>query len=171
MEIPTTLTEKERVYLSLQFSILEKLYPEYENYRQSRIIVERGYVKHYRDLFEVLDEELPVEHSKFVLDVLEMYRGLIFSALELKDTDILKKVTFKGFDYNDDIESRMANYARFFVFDLDRYDEIKENSNGDFSSHRPMINEYERMLSIWQELKSELRYHLGEEDIELILNA
>ena len=65
----------------------------------------------------------------------------------------------------------MASYARYFVFDLRRYDEIKTNSNGDFSSHMIMQNKYQRMLSIWKEYEYMVRYHLSKEQIESILNA
>lgn len=165
------LTLKERLNFSFQLRILESLNPEDESFKNMRTAIEEGYTIHYQDLFEFISEELSLNDCRFVLDVLEMYRGLIFSALKFKDIDLIKKVEFRGFDFNDNLESRMAGYARYFVFDLRRYDEIKTNSNGDFSSHMIMRPKYQKMLSIWKELDYIERYNLSKEQIESILNA
>ena len=164
-------TLKDRLNYSLQLRILESLNPEDESFKNMRIAIEEGYTIHYQDLFESISEELSLNDCRFVLDVLEMYRGLIFSALALNDLELITKVKFKGFDFNDNLEGKMASYARYFVFDLRRYDEIKDNSNGDFSSHTIMQNKYQRMLSIWKEYDYMARYHLSKEQIESILNA
>lgn len=171
MEDIITLTAKERLSYALQLRILEKLSPDDDTLKNLKTAIEEGYTIHYQDLFEILSNELSLEDCRFVLDVLEMYRGLIFSALQINETDIVNKVKFRGFDFNDNLEARMASYARNFVFDLRRYDEIKTNSNGDFSSHMIMQNKYQRMLSIWKEYEYMVRYHLSKEQIESILNA
>ncbi len=164
------LTEKERLSYALQLKILEKLTGD-DTYKKLVTVVEEGYTLHYRDLFESIYEELSIENCRFVLDVLEMYRGLNFSANLLGDEKLLGKARFKGFDFNNSLEGKMGSYARYFVFDLQRYDEIRDNSNGDFSSHMGMQMKYIAMLNIWNKYEHPAKYHLSKEEIEHILNA
>ncbi len=164
------LTKQERLSYSLQLKILEKLTGD-DSYKNLITMLEEGYTLHYQDLFELLYNDLSIEDCRFVLDVLEMYRGLNFSANSLGDKKLLEEIQFKGFDFNDSLEGKMASYARYFVFDLQRYDEIRDNSNGDFSSHMVMRNKYKAMLKIWNGYEFSAKYMLSKENIELILKA
>lgn len=158
------LTSNERLILHNQFLILEKLYPA-GGYGEKRIIVENGYKYHYPDLFfSISDEELSLEDSKFVLDVLEMHRGIYFSNRKLGN--IVENAYFKGFDGNN--ENALMNYAKFFVFDLDRYEELQDL---DFNSHSQMKSKYQHMLSKWMKLDIDKRYSMSKEEIEDILNT
>ena len=162
------LSLKERLFLQNQYLILEKLYPA-GGYAEKRTIVENGYTYHYPDLFNTIsDEELSIEDCKFVLDVLEMYRGIIFSKRNLKDSS-LTNVHFPGFDGNN--EAELMIYARFFMIDLDRYDEIKEGSGGDFNSHSQMRPKYERMLKKWLAIDNEHRYAMSKSMLEDLLKT
>lgn len=162
------LTLKERLFLQNQYLILEKLYPA-GGYAEKRAIVENGYTYHYDDLFNsISDKELSIEDCKFVLDVLEMYRGIIFSNRKLKDS-ALPDVSFPGFDGNN--ETELMAYARFFMIDLDRYDEIKEGSGNDFNSHSQMRPRYELMLEKWLAINNEHRYAMSKTALEDLLNT
>lgn len=162
------LSLKERLILQNQYLILEKLYPA-GGYAEKRAIVENGYTYHYYDLFNsISDKELSIDDCKFVLDVLEMYRGIIFSNRKLKDS-ALPNVYFPGFDGNN--ETELMAYARFFMIDLDRYDEIKEGSGGDFNSHSQMRPKYERMLDKWLDKNKDQRYAMSKSELEDLLNT
>ena len=75
MEDIITLTAKERLSYALQLRILEKLSPDDDTLKNLKTAIEEGYTIHYQDLFEILSNELSLEDCRFVLDVLEMYRG------------------------------------------------------------------------------------------------
>lgn len=166
------LTEKERLSYILQLEILEKLSPEKHQYTELKDALSNGFTYHYNDLVDFfLDKnELSIEESRLVLDILEMYRGLIFSATKL-GWENMGKVTFLGFDGNDSIESKMYSYARYFMEDLDRYDEIRELSNGDYNSHTKMLPKYQRMLLVFKEIPKLRHCSMNEDELNQILNA
>lgn len=162
-----SLSLKDRLVLQNLYLILEKLYPA-GGFAEKRKIVEEGYTYHYSDLFiSLTNEEMSIEDSKFVIDVLEMYRGIIYSNRKL-GTNSIKEAYFKGFDGNN--ESSLMCYAKFFVFDLNRYEEIQEIS-GDFNSHSPMRIQYEHMLKKWKALELDKRYSMTKSELEDLLNT
>lgn len=177
MENGINLTEKDRLFLSNQYLILDKLYPG-DGYDKLRLIVESGYINHYGDLFLPIYKELAVEDARFVLDVLDMYRSITFSYIELKNSGSIRElkdsdVYFPGFDGNDDLEARMLGYAAFFIEDLHRYEEIKERNHTNFNSHRSVYSEYKAKLSKWKDKVGESihRQLLSEAEIKDILNT
>lgn len=171
MENEFNLTEKERLSYILQLLILEKLSPKDETYKNIREALENGFIHHYKDLKEIfLYRELSIEDSKFVLDVLEMYRGLTYSAKDLS-IENMNDVRFQGFDGNDDLEVKMMSYTKYFMEDLDRYPEIRDQCKNYYNSHMQMKPKYERMLSIWKKLSNDERYRMPPEVIESVLNA
>jgi uncharacterized protein len=173
MEKEFNLTEKERISYILQLSILEKLYPEDKTYKDIRKALENGFTLHYKDLRRFIcegEDELSIENCKLVLDILDVYRGLIFSAKNNNWKD-MSPVRFKGFDCNDKLEVIMHSYAKYFMEDLDRYDEIRELSCGDYNSHAEMIPQYKRMIEIWSKLEANDKYHMTDIQINKILNA
>lgn len=163
---------KERLQLSYQLMILEKLYPdESEQYAIHRKAIEEGYELHYSWITQHLYEGLTKEQCEEVLEILEMYRGIYHSYNSLqgvKKKDIENpKVIFQGFDGNNET-SQMA-YTRYFIDDLGRYTEIKDNNGGYYNSHSPMLPKYRNMLIKWKQLTHHVRYNMSNEQLlELI---
>lgn len=146
------LSKKERLSLINQFLILEKLYPDEANYyEQHRIALQQGFQLHYKWILENIWDDLPEEECRKVLDALDLYRGIVssFDALQDKDGLTESKVRFPGLDGNN--ETHYLAYARYFIVDLGRYDElIRGQEYPDFNSHCPMLETYGRMTSTWQ---------------------
>lgn len=171
------LSKKDRLILVNQYRILQKLSKEgYEiaDYESKITALLNGYTLHYEDLFDEFSEkELSVEESRYVLDVLELYRAIIFSYTRLCGENLVKKLTdkdvaFPGFDGND--ESEYLSYARYFIEDLGRYDEIKQYAaECDLNSHMNTTNRYKAMLSIIANIEPRYRYCMSEEQIIKLL--
>lgn len=165
------LTLAERLIISNQFKILEKLYPEEaEFFSTHRTAVENGYKLHYDDLVENFFDEMPEEESLEILEILSMYRALTFSHQKLKDKSGIKAddIRFKGFDGNE--ETSQYLYTKFFILELGRFDELRYgNDHPDFNSHFPMLNQYRDMLRVWNSF--EKNFNLNEKQILAILRA
>ncbi|PKH51913.1 hypothetical protein CXF68_14990 [Tenacibaculum sp. Bg11-29] len=163
------LNIKERLQLSFQLSILEKLYPdEQEYYANHRKAIEHGYQLHYDWITEHLSEGLTTEECSFVLEVLDMYAALHFSVREFKDSDLtIESVTFPGFDGNN--ETMYMSYTKYFIEDLDRFGEIQESTNGYYNSHMRLIPKYRKMVEKWKEFKIDYTYKLTEENVKELL--
>ena len=173
-------SRKERLFLVNQYRILQKLSEsesekkEYENLIEALV---SGYRIHYHDFFEEFSTvDMPEEDSQYVLDILEMYRGIIFSYMKLMRDKVKisirpEDIVFPGFDGNDRKESQYLNYTNYFINSLGRYEEINKINKGNFSAGNCTCNKYDRMLSIWRELDSIGRYFMGEERIKELLNA
>ena len=173
------LSLKERLSLVLQLRTLQKLSEDYEkeDYQNMIAALLHGYTLHYGDLFnEFYEKESSIVECRYVLRILEMYRGIIYSFIELERKGALKSlkeedVMFPGFDGNDDRESSYMGYARYFVRDLGRYDEIKDRTMDDFNSHMNMCGKYDRMLEIWESYDNLRRYKMNEDTITKLLEA
>ena len=166
------LDKKERLILSNQLKILEKLYPdEADYYAQHRKALEEGYALHYSWLFENIYDEMSVEECKEVLDFLDMYRAITFSYQKLEDKGELEShsyLKFSGFDGNN--ETKQMAYAQYFMIDLDRYQELRyDQPSPDLNSHMQMLPKYRNMLKKWKNCKD--KNYLSKDDIELILSA
>lgn len=153
------MTNEERLTLVNQFEILKCLKPEESRYYEKKIeILEEGYTYHYDEIFGNLSPEMSKEDSRFVLDLLNMYRDINFSKSnytkaqlsEIKDLS----TQYRGFDYNDDYEATLGFYAKFFIKELGRFQELIEDEDFDgFNSHWLMLNSYKEYLSNYGELK------------------
>lgn len=149
----------ERLSLINQFEILKSLNPEESSYYEQKIeILEEGYIYHYDELFGNLSTELPKEDSRFVLDLLNMYRDINFSKSNFTEIQLeeIKDLStqYQGFDYNDEYEARLGFYAKFFINDLHRFQELIEDEDfDDFNSHWLMLDKYRLYLSRYEELK------------------
>lgn len=165
------LEKLERLILVNQFRILEKLYPdEADYYSKHRKAIEEGYVLHYAWAFEHLDDELSVEESDEVLEVLDMYRAITSSYEKIKDKHTIDSplLKFKGFDGNN--ESKLMGYTQYFINDLERYEELKyDQPYTDFNSHGRMMHNYRRMLAEWKKCKD--RHNLSNEELQRILET
>ncbi|MFR8870774.1 YfbU family protein [Paraclostridium sordellii] len=164
------LSRVERLLLSNQYRILEGMYPdEAEQYEQSRKAIEEGFELHYEDCFSILSEDVMTsEECKEVINILSMYRAIEFSNRDYGIDEYYVK--FRGFDLNDEYESKRVMYARYFINDLDRFEELKYgNVYADCNSHSKMMSRYKRMLEVWDSMDN--RHKLTEADIRLIINA
>lgn len=164
-----TLTLTERLIISQQLQILEKLYPDNQHsFYIQRKAIEDGYELHYSDLTEVFSEGLDSSDCAEVLEILSMYRGIIYSYKNLSNNSNVdaKHICFPGFDGNHET-SRMA-YVRYFINDLERFEEIKELNNGYYNSHTPMLDKYRKMLIIWNSYKS--KYKMSIEEVEHLIH-
>lgn len=165
------LSRKERLFLSNQLKILEKLYPkEADYYEKHRKAVEQGYSLHYDWITENLREEMSEEECREVLDILDMYRALTFSYRDLDDKSNLPewKIEFPGFDGNN--EPKQMKYTEYFINDLNRFSELRDDSDfPDYNSHSPMLEKYRRMLSKWNEFDQ--KQNLSKDEIIEILEV
>lgn len=162
---------KDRLNLSFQLRILEKLYPEdKENYANHRKAIEDGYELHYEWITEHLSTGLSSEECTFVLDVLDMYASFYFTFKRIENPKLLtaESIIFPGFDGNN--ETMYMAYTKYFIEDLDRFNEIRETTNGYYNSHSQMIPKYRRMLAKWKEYKTDYNHQLIEEEIQELIN-
>ena len=166
------LSKVERLMLVNQYLILEGLYPdEKEFYANNRKAIEEGFELHYSDLFAgISDETLTEEECREVLDILDMFRAITFSYEKLQDKTGIDeyRIKFHGFDLNDEYEGKRVIYSRYFINDLDRFEELKYGKGyADCNSHTLMIDVYRRMLNKWNWIQR--KYKLSKDDILKII--
>jgi uncharacterized protein YfbU (UPF0304 family) len=165
------LTKKERLAYIYQLRILEALHPnEANSFAQNRTALEEGFALSYEWLFESLGDELSEEKCREVLDILNMYRAITCGLLKLDESDALRKhglAKFRGFDGTK--ESQLMAYVRYYIVDLDRYDELKEGKLPSFNSHMEMLPTYQKMIQRWNLI--ERKFELSREQIVTVLGA
>lgn len=172
MEDSRKLEDKDRALFIYLFKILKNQGDDEYDYDNMIKALQYGFCLHYKDVFDCLfDEELSEEECKEVLDILEMYRGITYSYINLKNQDKEGELTdemisFPGFDGNN--ETKQLSYVHYFLDDLGRYEEIKKYSNGYYDSHYPKLGEYRRKYKRWQEFTN--KYKMTEMEILDILN-
>lgn len=112
---------------------------------------------------------------KEVLDILDMWSFIEYSYGELNDkgkayvekeaAPFGKEPKFRGFDGNN--ETDYMGTASFIVNQLDRFEEFKGRN---FNSHRPSVDGYQRMLSVFEEIRRHISFEpLNAEQIAQIL--
>ncbi|MDH6427264.1 MULTISPECIES: YfbU family protein [unclassified Paenibacillus] len=167
------LSMQERLLLYNQYDILERLNPEdAETYQNYKNILQNGYKYHYDDIVHWFSDEMSEEASQLVGDVLDMYSSLLNSYSNLEDKNGIdeRRINFPGFDGNN--ETREIGYTRFFLNDLGRFSELRQNGHNQYNSHRRMIPKYREMLRVWSSKNVETRYsNLSKEEINEIINA
>ncbi|MDK7537778.1 YfbU family protein [Bacillus paranthracis] len=182
-----TLSKRERLILANQYDILSRLAEEeYEKkeFEDLRDIFASGYTRYYSLATEHFADEVDQEECKFVVDVLDLYRDLYYSrehSVEAKDAINESDVLFKGFDLNDEIESKYYSFYKFLVDQLGRYGEIKELMEAgrieSYNSHGfgPNMRKLAAMISKRNEIKDRDEYNrpndLTTEEINEILNV
>ena len=174
MENGIHLTRTERAQFIYLLKILKNQGDQEYDYDNLIKALQYGFELHYSDVLECLfDEELSADQCREVLDILEMYRGIIYSYINLKregkqGTLTDEDVKFEGFDGNN--ETKQMSYTDYFIKDLDRYSEIEELSHGYYNSHRQMLPKYRAMLVKWEEYKTlPNRYLMNEQQIKDLL--
>lgn len=164
MEFTQQLTPLERLMLLNQFTILEKLNPDEPNYRESKEIVQNGYVGEYSRLMLLLPPEFSEAQSREVNEILEMFQSLADAHQAFGDKSGVKPqyVQFIGFDGNNELE--YLSYVRFLK-STDRW--AITASDDHLNSHSPMLPLYRAMLDRWA--KSVNRTHLTEAELLFIV--
>ncbi|WEA46827.1 YfbU family protein [Priestia aryabhattai] len=171
------LSRVERLIISNQFKILEKLYPEEKEYYEvDRKAIEEGYEIHYEEIIGnvISEDELSEEAAREVLNILSMYRAITFSYKKLTEEEKLEidkkyDVKFEGFDANDPEEIKLLMYTRYFIIDKDRFQELVYNAEyPDFNSHSPKLDTYRKMLTLF---KSYNNSNLSKEQIIKLLGV
>jgi len=168
LELSTT----ERIMLSNQYKILEKLYDnEAIDLQRKRKIVECGFELEYHQLNNrISDSQILTENEcREIIEILQMFSALEnsynnLSAGEKNEID-LERIQYKGFDGNH--ECKQGDYADFCILMKNRGHENTDEIPGlHYNSHIPMISVYRRMLTKWKELRElEKNVHLFKKDI------
>jgi hypothetical protein len=176
---PRSLSVIERRQLGLLHQILEVLTRDEgetadgwaaQYHHQMVEILDSGYVADYYKPFEPVRPELTDRECTLVHDILEMFMWLERSAAELTDAErstlgdsARYGLVFRGFDFNDSVESRLAGYAHYLIKDdryrplADRFDDRHERGN----SHAPLLATYQRMLAVWKPIWDRKTAHIG----------
>jgi uncharacterized protein len=160
---PASLSAIERRRFALLHEIMANLVAdeqyEAEYHRQMIDVLNYGYTSEYYKTFQMIYPEMTDRECSLVHDILEMFTTVERTVRELGpgDLDSLGEhadhaLQFRGFDFNDSQEGRLASYARYLIKDdrwtdmADRFDDKHERGN----SHMPMLATYQRMLSVWK---------------------
>ena len=168
--IPKTLTITERQILANQFRILSKLEDDTEYYEKRAEIVENGYTGQYGEVFLVDQEETDYNICRETHDILNMFRYISNSIPNLTDEEReslnLDKLTFKGFDANND---EHYHYASFMIEKLGKWAEHKEMY---LNSHNSMtISAYRKMLPVYKKVLDSNRYDFNFDDLKDLISA
>ena len=165
------LTRQERLILSLQYRILERLSEgedEADYYRRCRDAVECGYEFEYSGIAQfVYEKTLSEAECGLVWDVLIMFDALQNAHRTLANGAGVseQQVSFPGFDGN--TETAFMAYARFILEDKTRFASLKRPT--DVNSHSPEIEVYQRMLRAWE--ASAKKYELTAVEVKRIMTA
>lgn len=146
--------------------------------------LEYGYAGEYPRIFSGADDGLTYEECKLAWDILDMFRGIKYSIRDLgrngwKQTGVVEAEyygSFRGFDYQVDLESKLARYVDYLV-ETCRWEEQKEflQTQGG-NSHTEMLPTYRAMLAefkpAWRKATSRgSRSNLSAKEISRVLLA
>ena len=163
---PSSLSAVERRRLAMLHEVLALLTAtdeegggwESQYHRNMVEVLSFGYTAEYYKTFQMIQPEMTDRECSLVHDILEMFTQIERSVEELSDAERASlgehsdhALTFRGFDFNNSQESRLASYAHYLIKDgkyesmADRFDAKHERGN----SHMPTLATYQRMLSVW----------------------
>lgn len=181
---PSSLSSVNRLILRNQ-ELLLSMCPELDKYERidhahNAQILEEGYTSEYSRVFACLSSEVPYSLSEELFDILDMFRVLRASYMELSEKEKAeveeRDISFRGFDQNNKVESPLVGYVNY-LFEDKRYTELKEPLNR-FSdggnSHHPNLDMYRRMRRCFEPI---YRKHLltvntlSLEEIKKVLSA
>ncbi len=171
------LSKKERLSLYNQYEILKLLNADdrhmVEKYELYQEILSNGYQYNYDDLVGGMYDDTPDNVSKFVWDVLNMYRSLYNSYYELdpeqqKEIDF-EDITYQGFDGNEEADYYL--YANFILEQMKRYDEIYNNGKVELNSHSHRIPTYKKMLNTWTKIRADKYSNLTLNQLKEIIKS
>jgi uncharacterized protein YfbU (UPF0304 family) len=166
--VPQSLSATERRALALQHEILARLTSEpdednggweSEHHRHMIEVLSSGYTAEYPDMFQMIQPELTRRECSLVNDILDMFSTLEASMGRLTEEERASLgehaehgLTFRGFDFNNSQEARLASYARYLI-KTERWESMAEHFDAQHesgNSHSPTLASYERMLSVWR---------------------
>jgi uncharacterized protein len=170
---PRSLSAVDRCSLILHHEVLASLTadPEEEDggwdvryHRRMIKVLSEGFTAEYSDMFQAIRPELPQRECQLVHDILQMF-GILERSMEALSDDERAGIgepaeyalRFRGFDFNDSREARLASYAQFLV-STDRWEEMADHFDAKHehgNSHMPLLASYQRMLAVWQPIWSE----------------
>lgn len=167
-----TLTRVERIMLSNQARILERLYPdEADRWKLVQEALDHGYEWYYDLAFQFVysdDEVVTSEMSQEVLDILDMFRAMqraVDALSEAEQAPFADEVTFLGFDGNNETGHLVFTE---FLWKIGRFTDVKHEGD-DGNSHAPLLDHYRRMLEVWR--ASQDKWRPTKDEIERILAA
>lgn len=159
---PASLSSVERRRLAMQHEILASLTEdewEATYHREMVEVLNYGFTAEYYRTFQMIQPEMTDRECGLVHDILEMFTTLERSVSELSPEEVVAlgdhadhALKFRGFDFNDSQEGRLASYAHHVIKNdrwtnlADRFDDKHERGN----SHMPVLASYQRMLSVWR---------------------
>lgn len=175
-----------RNLLATKGGLTESYYDEEQEVRAIQVL-ENGFAGEYSEEFADISEPMTRSECELVWDIFDMFRVIQASVRglskdgwkQVKVEDAELHGTFRGFDFNDLDEIRLANYAKHLV-KTNRWTEQKEafsRENDGGNSHRQMLPTYRSMLRVFKPLWRESirgttsRYYLSEEDLVQVLLA
>lgn len=187
---PTSLSKRDRRQLALLHRIVQLTSDDEDEIKQHETMIdvlEHGLTGEYTREFVSISDELPLEECRLVWDILDMFRVIEASidnvgveAIRALDEHAEHALRFRGFDFNDRRESRLADYAAHLVqggrwTELAVYfDDKHERGN----SHAPMLDSYLRMRLVFQPIwetkihgPDRGRYHLTENELHEVVRA
>ena len=165
---PTSLSALDRRRLGMQHEILAMLTAdesqegggyEAEYHCQMVDVLKSGYTAEYYRTFQMIQTEMTDRECGLVKDMLDMFTQIEWSVEQLSEEERTTlgehshyALTFRGFDFNNSQEGRLASYAEFLIKDnrwesmAKYFDALHERGN----SNAPMLATYQRMLSVWK---------------------
>ena len=162
------LSKVERLILSNQFRILEKLYPEeqgdFANFREA---VETGFEIEYDWHAQYIEKDvLSIEECTEIIDILAMFDSLNHSLKKTQNiSDVAKRrAKFAGFDGNHEVKQLAYTH---YLRKNGKFSDLL--GDGSLNSHIPMLTSYRRMLKEW--IRSDNQNYLTEDDIARIATA
>jgi uncharacterized protein YfbU (UPF0304 family) len=163
-DVPTALSQQQRLILAQQHEILGLLQAgdenEVEHHQQMVEVLRRGYAGEYDNVFIGISPEMSRKDCSLLWDILDMFSGLEASVSRLEDHERealgkgwLKVLRFGGFDRNDAMEGRLLSYFRHLLR-TGRWAHLEEQldavgSNG--NSHHRNLPIYQRMLEVYKD--------------------
>tara|TARA_R110000868_G_scaffold39376_1_gene137068 strand:+ start:28285 stop:28998 length:714 start_codon:yes stop_codon:yes gene_type:complete len=145
------LSLKDRLMLSNQYRILEKLDPDHaERHATHREILTSALETHYVTLLDGFTNDLNLEVSHEVMDILAMFTRLRLSYDHLGGSSSIQPqdIEFSGFDPQ--FEGEMLSFAQFYIQKLGRHRWLGEALGNALESAMPMQDIYRRMLVAWR---------------------
>lgn len=188
---PRSMTMIERRTFIMLHQIQAKLTEhEYDKaFHERRVtVLENGFTAEYGEEFVALGPELSQAECRLVWDLLDMFTTLesSFSKLAGADKAVLgdraeRRLSFIGFDANDQREARLLGYARYLINDAGKWESLAHhmgNARDRGNSRRQTLPMYLRMLAvykrIWQEktvVRGMFDLHFAVDELQQVLNA
>lgn len=132
---------------------------ESDYHRNMVEVLSSGYSSEYADMFLAVRPEMSRRDSSLVHDIFDMFQSIEWSLKRLSAEEraglgeyVDHALRFRGFDFNDTYEGRLASYALYLIKTgrwesmAEHFDDKHERGN----SHMPALASYERMLTVWR---------------------